>query len=110
MEAVKVGKHFFNAHPTAVSQVFSAADNKDGVYLRTATLCTGGGILNLYTGPKAPAYLGDMSVHAIMGGINGGIDSQYTLPYQLFIPAGYGLWTVANNATAAVALTYDFVS
>lgn len=110
MESVKVGKHFFNSHPTAVTQVFGPADNKDGVYLRTATLCTGGGVLNLYSGPRAPAYLGDMSVHAILGGIDGRNDSQYTHPYPLFIPAGYGLWAVANNATAAISLTWDYLA
>ncbi len=68
MEPVKVGKHFFNAHPTTVTQVFSPEENKEGVYLRTATICTGGGIINLYSGPKAPARLGDMTVHAIMVG------------------------------------------
>ncbi|MGE8395636.1 hypothetical protein HFV04_012995 [Pseudomonas sp. BIGb0427] len=110
MEPVKVGKHFFNGHPTAVTQVINPAENKEGVYLRTTTLCTGGGTLNLYSGPVAPAYLGDPAVHAIFGGVDGGNNSQYTLPFPLFIPAGYGLWTVANNAIAAISLSWDFLA
>ena len=62
---------------------------------------TGGGIINLYSGPKAPARLGDMSVHAIMGGVASSNNWQYTQPYPLLIPAGYGLWTVSNNSVAA---------
>ena len=110
MEPVKVGKHFFNAHPTTVTQVFSPEENKEGVYLRTATICTGGGIINLYSGPKAPARLGDMTVHAIMGGVASSNNWQYTQPYPLLIPAGYGLWTVSNNSVAAISLTWDFLA
>lgn len=110
MEPVKVGKHFYYGHPTSMIQVVNPADNTQGVHLRTTTLCTGGGAINVYSGPKAPARLGDTTVHCIFGGIDGRNDSQYTLPYPLFIPAGYGLWTAANNPTAAICLTWDFLA
>ncbi|WP_194790100.1 hypothetical protein [Pseudomonas sp. UFMG81] len=114
MEAVKVGKHFITVYPTtfpnSVAQVVDPAQNTDGVYLRTATLVTAGGTLNLYSGKVAPSRIGDPVAAGIFGGVAGTTNMQYQLAYPLFIPAGHGLWAAANASGAAIALTWDFVA
>ncbi len=108
MEAVKVGENFTTVYPTRMTQVVDPAANTAGVYLRTATLITGGGTISLYTSRTAPTRLGDPSVATIFGGMAGSNNLQYQLAYPLFIPVGYGLWTMSNIAGAAIALTWDF--
>ncbi|MDB5993044.1 MAG: hypothetical protein JWP42_180 [Pseudomonas sp.] len=113
MDAVKVGKNFLTVNPTTVTQIVDPAANTNGVHLRTATLVSSTGTLNLWTGPTAPTGIGDRSKPAIFGGNGsaaGGANNQIQLPYPMFLPAGYGLWAHSNVAGAAISLTWDFLS
>jgi hypothetical protein len=98
----------------AITQIIAPSNNLHGLFIRTCIMginspagSNASGFLVADT--AAPASIGAGRVIAfILAPANTSLAQ--TVPYEMFVPAGLGLWWAANASSAsnAVLLTYDF--
>lgn len=112
---ITIGTHFTN--PTIASDVLEivpANVNLHGVTIRTCIAAGGGSTvfsqLAVFadTTPPTDACDPDHRVIALFV-VSPTLAQAFTLPYELHIPAGLGIW-VATVGTMSVNLTYDILS
>ncbi len=107
---VPVGQNFICVYPEEVVQIVAPEANVNGVIIRTGLCAPATGWVNLYTGPSIPSSGPTDASNPIIFAGNGskttGSNSQTLMPNPLFIPAGYGLWTLSSGV-GAIALTWD---
>jgi len=114
MDPVTIGSHYAQSgidNFTARTLVAPSA-NVNGLVIRTCQLAGVNGNVRLHTGkvgPKDRDY-GDRTITTILT-VNGGSSlTTVVMPYELQIPAGYGLWSGNDQqSTGNVFLTYDLL-
>jgi len=114
MNPVTLGAKFSNAAPysTSPERLIAPADNVNGAVIRTASIHVGNLYGMLSTGVKPPTGYTDNTVPVILSVRAGdsGPGSEAVLPYEVQIPAGYGLWFVKGSTTTGIAnVTYDLL-
>jgi hypothetical protein len=106
MEVVTVGTKSYAADVYGVDAIIKPADNVAGAVIRTCSL-SGALWAGLITGTVAPKSSSDYVGKPVLVTLGSGIQQ---LPYQLQIPAGYGLWITANGSSPSRAcVTYDLL-
>lgn len=102
----------------AIAVIVPPTTNLSGIIIRTCTLnlnATGAisALGTLVADTAAPASIGAGRVIASIGTGANTATSQ-TVPYEIFVPPGLGLWWAATAAAAgtqnSVTLTYDILS
>ncbi|WP_181427757.1 hypothetical protein [Pseudomonas mosselii] len=106
MEVVTVGAKSYAADVYGVDAIIKPADNVAGAVIRTCSL-TGASWAGLVTGAVAPKSATDTVGKPVLVTLGPGAVQQ--LPYQVQIPAGYGLWITANGAPSRACVTYDLL-
>lgn len=115
--AEPIGASFKNFSGEGVSPVFTPAQNVNGAVVRTATMHIGPSFGAITTGATAPADYYGFSTPALLtvrgaaptggGGFPG---SASTLPFQVTIPAGQGLWVImGSGGNGRAFVTYDLL-
>ncbi|RYE67088.1 MAG: hypothetical protein EOO81_10820 [Oxalobacteraceae bacterium] len=116
--ATTLGSKFANISPfqSNLAQLIAPASNVNGVVIRTASIHVGAAYAILSTGIKAPSGYSDLTVPVILSsrgtepgsGLPGAAS---VLPYEIQIPAGYGVWFAKGPAVTGTAyITYDLVA
>lgn len=102
MEPVTLGAKFYNSEGTGITVIVKPADNVAGLVIRT---CTSNG--SIMTGTTAPSGPYD---YYTKPAVLGPVSSVAQLPYPVHIPAGFGLWSLTNNGSVRVSMTYDLLT
>ena len=108
------GGIFFNKAITwGVHEIIAPSANTKGLIIRTCTASGGGSTsfsqLTLFADTFAPSGFDEGSRRIVFLFVLSPFLSQsYTLPYELNIPAGLGLW-MATAGTMSLNLTYDLL-
>ncbi|MBK3797858.1 hypothetical protein GAY33_01135 [Azospirillum brasilense] len=111
MNIVKYGRYSANVNSSMnnMVQVVDPNSNEAGAVIRTLTMSiNGSGSMWLLTGPNAPVF-GSGPNHVVFR-VNGNSSMQTggTLPYEVQLPSGYGLWLYASAAqSGGVNMSYD---
>lgn len=94
-----------------VTQIFSAASNVRGAYLRTAVLQPfSPNNIAIYGDTAAPASAHDTSKRCLL--FSGAANVLVNLPFPIYLPPGTGLWIAGDAPSASTQigfLTYDLV-
>lgn len=107
MDPVQIGSKFYNSSgPTYANTIIKPADNVNGVVIRTGTFSGSPNSL-VSTGTSAPTGVTDITKPLVGKILTTG--QVVTLPYPIYLPAGYGLWDHGNNQVMGCAFTYDFL-
>ncbi|TFF38152.1 hypothetical protein [Pseudomonas sp. RIT623] len=107
MELVTVGAKSYATDVYGIDAIIKPADNVAGAVIRTCSL-TGASWAGLVTGTVAPKSATDTVGKPVLVTLGPGAVQQ--LPYQVQIPAGYGLWITANGgAPSRACVTYDLL-
>ncbi|MGA5718131.1 hypothetical protein [Pseudomonas moraviensis] len=102
MEPVTLGAKFYNSEGLGITVLVKPADNVAGLVIRTCT--TNGLIMTGATAPKDPYD------YYTKPPVFGAFQTIMQLPYPVHIPAGFGLWSLANNGPVRVSMTYDLLT
>lgn len=111
MAAVKYGRYIANVNGVlnTMVQVVDPNSNVAGAVIRTLALSiNGSGSVWLLTGSTAPVF--GSAPNQVVTRLNGNSSllSGSTLPYELELPSGYGLWIYASAAqSSGVNMSYD---
>lgn len=103
MQPVKIGEKFYQlkGYTGAYVTVIDASQNTAGVTIRTCSVT--GGIL--FTGTVKPTNPnGYQLYHAFYKATLAGWS---TIPYEVFVPAGQGVYWAAENDLSWIMMTYD---
>lgn len=118
MSATKIGRQFvrFNSSTSATPVILndgSALANNNGAYIRTGSIVaknpTSATSFVLVAGPTAPTSVSD-GRPIFLQAANSGVGAAYSLPYELEVPAGWGVWAIADSASWGVNITFDTVA
>jgi hypothetical protein len=113
MSATKIGRQFVRfSSSTTATPVFLPAANANGAYIRTGTIVatnpTSSTSFALVADTSAPANVS--SGRAIfVAQVNAGTATSYSLPYELQVPAGWGVWAIADSTSWGVNITFDTI-
>jgi len=113
--AEQIGSLFKSSLPNGGSaQLVAPAANVNGLVLRTATITAGNAWSILSTGTTAPTSDIDVTRPVILAcrgaaAANTGAGASATLPFQITIPAGYGLWLASSGSFNGAYITYDLL-
>lgn len=110
MSIVKYGRHnvAMGGPPNIATQILSPSVNVAGMVIRTLSLnLVAAGSIVLFTGPTAPTTFTD-DFMAFRLDTTTTRDSA-TLPYELELPAGYGLWIwpIISVGAGGIIMSYD---
>jgi hypothetical protein len=107
---VPVGQLFFGAGVSGgVMPVIPPSANLHGLIIRTLTVVVAGGGVNVFADTSAPSGATDFTKRIIFEYANTNNDSA-TLPYELYLYPGLGLWTGSSASAADIFLTYDLLT
>ena len=115
--AEQIGANFKAFSGEGVSAMFTPAQNVNGAIVRTATMHIGPSYGAITTGVTAPSDYSSFNAPAILSvrgaaptGGGGFPGSASTLPFQVTIPAGQGLWVAMGaGGNGRVYVTYDLL-
>ncbi|MEN5089171.1 hypothetical protein ABE458_00575 [Pseudomonas protegens] len=103
MQPVKIGEKFYQSkgYIEAYVTVVDASQNTAGVTIRTCSVNGG----TLFTGTVKPTKpSGYLQYHAFYVGK---LEAWSTIPYEVFVPAGQGVYWSPENDRASIMMTYD---
>lgn len=117
MSSIQLGQHFAHVLPgTSASAIIAPTANTNGAYIRTVYAVAGapsaGTAFVLYADPNQPLSYSDTNRRAFFWvQANANQQSTFIMPYEVQIPAGWGLWAISDLASAwAVIVTYDILA
>jgi len=115
--AEQIGANFKTFVGEGVSAMITPAQNVNGVIIRTATMHIGPSYGALTTGTTAPKDYWNITTPSILmvrgaaqSGGGGFPGAASTLPFQVTIPAGQGLWVImGQGSNGGACVTYDLI-
>jgi hypothetical protein len=113
VSATKIGRQFvrFTSSTTATA-VFLPAANANGAYVRTGSIVVQSPTSNtsfvLVADTSAPANVSSGRPIFVLVA-NAGAATSYSLPYELEVPAGWGVWAIADSTSWGVNITFDTI-
>ncbi|OCX19502.1 hypothetical protein BBI10_13915 [Pseudomonas graminis] len=114
--AEQIGAKFKSVATNYTDVIFTPAQNVNGAVIRTATMHIGSSYGILTTGATAPNDYYDVSKPVILSvrgtapAGSGFPGASATLPFQVTIPAGQGLWVAMGQGGGGQAyVTYDLL-
>lgn len=114
--AEQIGAKFKSVATSYTEVIFTPAQNVNGAVIRTATMHISSSFGILATGATAPDDYYDvtkpviLSVRGTAPTTSGSPGASATLPFQVTIPAGQGLWVaMGQNGGGRAYVTYDLL-
>ncbi|MFZ5718254.1 MAG: hypothetical protein ACOY5Y_02180 [Pseudomonadota bacterium] len=113
MSATKIGQQYVRfGSATTATAVFLPAANANGAYLRTGTIVaqnpTATTSFVLVADTSAPANVSSGRAILVLKA-NAGTATSFSLPYELEVPAGWGVWAIADSTSWGVNITFDTI-
>lgn len=110
MSIVKYGRHNVGVPgaPNVATLVVSPSVNVAGMVIRTLSLnLVAAGSIVLFTGPTAPTSSADDFMAFRLDTAT--TRDSATMPYELELPAGYGLWIwpIITGGAGGIIMSYD---
>lgn len=103
MQPVKIGEKFYQlrGYKDYCTTVIDASSNKTGIIIRNCTVSGG----FIYTGAEMPKHYNMMhTYHAFFAGTPG---TYQTIPYEVLVPAGQGVYWAPDSENSRFLMTYD---
>jgi hypothetical protein len=89
----------------ALKTLVTPAANVNGLVIRSAGIVMSGGSCSLFADTAAPSSAGDTAKRALLGARS----TSALLPYQVYVPPGYGLYLWPDSATNRLNVTWDLL-
>lgn len=106
---VPAGQIYVTASPGngGIATLVSPANNPHGLIIRTLTLNVSEAGVNIYANPTPPTSATDFTTRMVFEfSTASGADSA-TLPYELYIYPGHGVYATQSGSIGNVFMTYD---
>ncbi len=111
---VPVGQNYVTAAfgASTLINLVPPSTNSHGLIIRTLTLNAGNGSANIFANATAPASPGDFSTRLIFEFSNATGGGSATLPYEVYVYPGMGIWVSNNNTSGSgnAWMTYDLIT
>lgn len=82
----------------------------NGIVIRTFSFNVANSGGNLYASATAPGGPADLATRIVFEFASASADDSATLPYELYIPPGLGLWVTNSGTTVNAFMTYDLLT
>lgn len=107
----KIGDNFINFRniPTGVTTLVDPSSNQNGLIIRTLHMALDAGTnASIFVSSAPPSGPEDTTKRSLIFYWGANVDN-IIYPYQVFIPAGEGIYLANEPVGGRLSLTYDFV-